>query len=119
VNTLAELTCVGVGFVCVTQDFDLTTPAGKLMSNMLAAFAEFERDILRERVKAGIAAAQKNGTRTGNPVGRPPKARAKADKIVRLFAEGLNKSQIAERLHIGRSSVIRAIQKATAGAGLA
>ena len=72
---------------------------------MLAVFAEFERDILRERVQAGMAQARKNG----KAIGRPATARAKADKIQELFSQGLSKQQIAERLHIGRASVFRAI----------
>ena len=56
-------------------------------------FAEFERDLLRERVRAGIAAAKKRG----KPFGRPANARAMSDKIERLSAEGVSKRQISQR----------------------
>jgi DNA invertase Pin-like site-specific DNA recombinase len=54
VTTLQELTALDVGFVSRTEALDLTTPSGRALAGMLAVFAEFERDILRDRVKAGI-----------------------------------------------------------------
>jgi DNA invertase Pin-like site-specific DNA recombinase len=55
VLTLKELAELGIGFVSLMEAFDMTTPTGRAMAGMLAVFAEFEREILRERVKAGIA----------------------------------------------------------------
>ena len=65
--TLQELEHLGVGFVSLTEALDLTTPAGRAMAGLLAVFAEFEREILRERVRAGLAHARQNGTRLGRP----------------------------------------------------
>jgi len=65
--TLQELDHLGVGFVSLTEALDLTTPAGRAMAAMLAVFAEFEREILRERVRAGLAHARQNGKRLGRP----------------------------------------------------
>ena len=65
--TLGELTELGVGFVSLTEALDLTTPTGRAMAGMLAIFAEFEREILRERVRAGIAQARKQGRPHGRP----------------------------------------------------
>jgi putative DNA-invertase from lambdoid prophage Rac len=59
IGTLQELYAVGVGFVSLTEALDMTTPGGRALAGMLAVFAEFERDILRDRVKAGIAQARK------------------------------------------------------------
>jgi putative DNA-invertase from lambdoid prophage Rac len=70
---------------------------------MLAVFAEFERGILRERVKAGIAEAHRRDIRHG----RPPTVAHQADAVRQLYAEGLSKSAIARRLGIGRTSVRR------------
>jgi putative DNA-invertase from lambdoid prophage Rac len=70
---------------------------------MLAVFAEFERDILRDRVKAGIAQARKEG----RPHGRPPTVAKYASQIRSLAKKGLNKSAIARRLRISRTSVRR------------
>ena len=58
IATLQELHAVGVGFVSLTEALDMTTPGGRALAGMLAVFAEFERDILRDRVKAGIAQAR-------------------------------------------------------------
>jgi DNA invertase Pin-like site-specific DNA recombinase len=87
----------------LTETLDLTTPSGRAMAGMLAIFAEFEREILRERVRAGIAQARKEG----RPHGRPRTASRKADEVVRLKAERLSHSEIARRLEISRSSVRR------------
>ncbi len=103
VLTLRELTELGVGFVSLTEALDLTTPTGRAMTGMLAVFAEFEREVLRERVRAGIAQARKEGRRHG----RPRTASLKADEIRRLKAERVSHSEIARRLGIGRTSVRR------------
>jgi len=103
VVTLQELAALGVGFISLTEALDLTTPTGRALAGLLAVFAEFEREILRERVKAGIAQARKEGRSHG----RPPTARRQARRIKRLSAQGVSKAEIARRLHIGRTSVRR------------
>jgi DNA invertase Pin-like site-specific DNA recombinase len=65
--TLQELQHLGVGFVSLTEALDLTTPAGRAMAGLLAVFAEFERDILRERVRAGLAHTRQNGRNWAGP----------------------------------------------------
>ncbi len=102
-TTLRELLDLGVGFVSLTEALDLTTPSGRAMAGMLAIFAEFEREILRERVRAGIAQARKEG----RPHGRPKTASLKKGEIFNLKAEGVSHSKIARRLGIGRTSVRR------------
>jgi|SRR5215469_391916 len=101
--TLQELTHLGVGFVSLTEALDLTTPAGRAMAGLLAVFAEFEREILRERVRAGLAQARQNGQR----LGRPATAAIHADQVRKLRRAGLSKSEIARRLELGRTSVRR------------
>ncbi len=101
--TLKELHELDVGFVSLTEAFDLTTSTGRAMAGLLAVFAEFEREILRKRVRAGIAQARQQGKRHG----RPPTARRKAPQVRKLFADGLNKRAIARQLAIGRTSVRR------------
>ena len=105
VVTLRELAELGVGFVSLTEALDLTTPTGRAMTGMLAVFAEFEREILRERVRAGIAQARKEG----RPHGRPRTASLKVAEILRLKAERLSHAEIARRLKIGRTSVRRIV----------
>jgi DNA invertase Pin-like site-specific DNA recombinase len=82
IATLQELASMGVGFVSLCEALDLTTPSGRALAGMLAVFAEFERDILRDRVKAGIAQARKEG----RPHGRPPTV-AKYASQVRTLAK--------------------------------
>lgn len=101
VVTLKELGELGVGFVSLTEALDLTTPTGRAMAGMLAVFAEFEHEIIRERVKAGIAQARMDG----KPHGRPQTAALKVKDIKRLFKAGVSKAEIARRLGIGRTSV--------------
>jgi DNA invertase Pin-like site-specific DNA recombinase len=101
--TLQELEHLGVGFVSLTEALDLTTPSGRAMAALLAVFAEFEREILRERVRAGLAHARQNGKQ----LGRPATAAMHADQVRRLRRSGLSKSEIARRLNIGRTSVRR------------
>lgn len=101
--TLQELEHLGVGFVSLTEALDLTTPAGRAMAGLLAVFAEFEREILRERVRAGLAHARQNGQR----LGRPMTAALHADGIRKLYRAGTSKAEIARRLQIGRTSVRR------------
>ncbi len=67
VLTLKELNELGVAFVSLTEALDLTTPTGRAMAGILAVFAEFEREVLRERVRAGIAQARKQGKPHGRP----------------------------------------------------
>ena len=111
--TLQELEHLGVGFVSLTEALDLTTPAGRAMAGLLAVFAEFEREILRERTRAGLAQARQNGKR----LGRPETAGLQADNVRKLHHAGISKSEIARQLHIGRTSVRRIIAGSTASNG--
>jgi DNA invertase Pin-like site-specific DNA recombinase len=108
--TLQELEHLGVGFVSLMEGLDLTTPAGRAMAGLLAVFAEFEREILRERVRAGLAHARQNGQRRGRPV----TAALHADQIRKLSRAGISKAEIARRLMIGRTSVHRVLKERNA-----
>jgi putative DNA-invertase from lambdoid prophage Rac len=112
VVTLQELSALGIGFVSLTEAIDLTTPTGRALAGLLAVFAEFEREILRERVKAGIAQARKEG----RPHGRPRTAANQEANIRALYADGVSKSEIARRLRIGRTSVRRLLAASDRGA---
>ena len=104
--TLQELEHLGVGFVSLTEALDLTTPAGRAMAGLLAVFAAFEREILQERTKAGLAHARQNGKR----LGRPATAAVHAAEIRKQHRAGVSKSEIARRLKIGRTSVRRILE---------
>jgi putative DNA-invertase from lambdoid prophage Rac len=103
VVTLKALHEFGVGFVSLTEALDLTTPSGRAMAGMLAVFAEFEQETIRERVKAGLAQARA----AWRILGRPWSAAKKAPEVRALFAKGFSRSEIARRVGIGRTSVRR------------
>jgi DNA invertase Pin-like site-specific DNA recombinase len=105
----------GVGLIMLSmggQQIDTRSPTGKLMVTMLAAIAEFERGLLLERQKEGVAKAKADGKYKG----RKPTARAKAAEVLKLADEGLQRTEIAERLDIGVASVYRALADAKKGA---
>ena len=104
--TLQELEHLGIGFVSLTEALDLTTPAGRAMAGLLAVFSEFEREILRERVRAGLAHARQNGQR----LGRPATAALHTAEVRTLYRTGVSKAEIARRLDIGRTSVRRILE---------
>ena len=107
VSTLQELTELGVGFVSLTEALDLTTPPGRAMAGLLAVFAQFERDILRERVRAGLDHARRLGKR----LGRPPLPVEVAANARRLARDGISESEIARQLGVGRTSVRRILAR--------
>jgi putative DNA-invertase from lambdoid prophage Rac len=104
--TLQELEHLGVGFVSLTEALDLTTPTGRAMAGLLAIFAEFEKEILRERTRAGLAHSREKGKR----LGRPATAARHIAKIRKLHRAGVSTSEIARRLQIGRTSVRRLLE---------
>jgi putative DNA-invertase from lambdoid prophage Rac len=105
VATLQELADLGVGFVSLSEALDMTTATGRAMAGLLAVFAQFEHDLLRERVRAGLAEARLNGKR----LGRPRTIDAHASGIRKLHRAGISKAEIARRLKIGRTSVRRTL----------
>ena len=107
--TLQELEHLGVGFVSLTEGLDLTIPAGRAMAALLAVFAEFEREILSERVRAGLAHARQYGRRLDRPI----TAALHAKQVRKLHRSGISKSAIARQLNIGRTSVRRILDRRT------
>src|SRR5205823_1245720 len=74
-HLLDELTAAGCAVISLRESIDLTTPSGRLLVQLLGAMAEFERELIRERVRAGIARVRATGkTRSGKPIGRPRRA---------------------------------------------
>ena len=106
VDTLEELKAVGCAFVSLRDNLDLTTPAGRMMFHVIGAMAEFERELIRERVRAGLAHARSKGQKLGRPKIR--RDRDKDTKVIcKMRAEGDSYGEIAEALGRTKSDVYR------------
>jgi DNA invertase Pin-like site-specific DNA recombinase len=108
---LEEFRALGIDFVSHQEALDSSTPLGKAMFTIIGAMAELERNIIRERVLAGLEHARRNGTKSGLPVGRP-KAVFDRDEVVRLRnSGGLSWREIARKLRVGGATVRRAYKE--------
>jgi len=99
---LDELAALGIAFVSVTEPFDTTCPSGKLLLHLVAAMAEFERSILIERTRAGVAAARRRGARLGRP-----RARVNRGELVELHEQGWSVRKLAHHFGVGASTIQR------------
>jgi DNA invertase Pin-like site-specific DNA recombinase len=107
VEFLGEIHAKGVDLYCHQQGVDTTTPAGKAMFQMCGVFAEFERAMIQERVKAGLARARAQG----KVLGRPKVTRKVEQSVYRLRKSGTGKRKIAKQLGIGVSTVMRVLKE--------
>lgn len=105
-DTLGQLASWDVSLIAQTGlTFDLSTPQGKLIANLMASLAEFEHDLLRERVRSGIAAAKARGQTFGRKVGYRPSDRH-APEVIRLAEdEKLSQRRISEKLGLSKTTV--------------
>ena len=102
-----ELEALGVDLIVPGQAIDTSTPTGRLLFNVLGSIAEFERDLIRERVVAGMRAAQRRGA----AIGRPQRLQEdQRDRIVRLRRSGRSLREIAALLGVSKSTIGRALQ---------
>jgi DNA invertase Pin-like site-specific DNA recombinase len=104
---LGEIHAKGVDLYCHQQGVDTTTPAGKAMFQMCGVFAEFERAMIQERVKAGLARARAKG----KILGRPKVTKKVEQSICRLRKAGTGKRKISKQLGIGVSTVMRVLKE--------
>ena len=106
VDALADLEAVGCAFVSLRDNLDLTTPAGRMMFHVIGAMAEFERELAKERIKAGLVVARSKGRTLGRP-----KAKRERDKdaktIRRLRNDGQSYGEIATELGRSKSDIYR------------
>ncbi len=105
IQSLEEFRARKISFVSITEGFDTTTPTGELLFHVAGAFAQFERHLIQERVRAGLAHARAKGVRLGRP-----KLPIDPAKIQTMRGEGLSLQQIAQRLNCSRSSVWRTLR---------
>ncbi len=112
---LDELTACGCAVISLRESIDLTTPTGRLMVQMIAAFAEFERELIRERIRSGIKRAQEKGTRSGKPIGRPSR-HVDVEKVVKLRQQGRSWRAIAMAMKVPARTIRDAMQRAQSSA---
>jgi DNA invertase Pin-like site-specific DNA recombinase len=104
---LEDLRAAGVGLYLHKQGLDTATPSGRAMFGMLGVFAEFERELIRERIAAGIKNAKAKGTKTGQPFGRPKVGLDVERKVRELRKREWGVNRIARELGIGSGTVRR------------
>ncbi len=103
VNSLAELEALGLSFISLRDNLDLSTPSGRLMFQIIGAMAEFERALIQERVKAGLRNARAKGVRLGRP-----RTFVSESKVEALRASGASWRAIAKELGVGVATCHRA-----------
>ena len=115
-NLLQDLSAGGCAVVSLREGVDLSTPTGRLQVQLLGALAEFERELIRERVRSGMRAAQERGTRSGRAIGRP-KAGVSPEQAGYLRRQGLSWAAIAKKLGCTRSAARRAVAGVSKSSG--
>jgi DNA invertase Pin-like site-specific DNA recombinase len=111
IETVEDMETRGIALKSITEAIDTSTPGGKLVFHVFGAIAEFERAIIRERTKAGVASAKARG-RSG---GRPSKlAGERVEAAVNLLSSGTSVSAVARSMGVSRSTVLRSIRLAGA-----
>jgi DNA invertase Pin-like site-specific DNA recombinase len=100
VNALAEFEALGIAFISLKDNLDLTTPAGRLMFQIIGAMAEFEKSLIQERVRAGLRNARAKGRQLGRPT-----VEADSAILCRLRAQGLSMAAIARQLGVSVGTV--------------
>jgi DNA invertase Pin-like site-specific DNA recombinase len=109
IQTVTELGERGVGFQSLTEAIDTTTSAGRLLFGILASLAAFERDLIRERTKAGLSAARARGNVGGRPATMTAEKRAVAR---RMLAEGAAKAVVAQTIGVSRPTLYAHLKQA-------
>ena len=107
IGTLDELGHLGIDFISYDNKIDTSSPTGKLVFQIIGAVAEFERDIISERVKAGL----RNARRKGKRLGRPPVSPMTIEKANRLRAGGLSYRKIGKKLGISEGMVRKGLKR--------
>jgi DNA invertase Pin-like site-specific DNA recombinase len=111
-NTLDEFKALGISFVSLRDSIDLTTPTGQLMFSIIGAFAEFERNLIIERVKAGMLNAKLKGVR----IGRTPTPPPVIAKVISVFETDKSGARdISKKTGVAKSTVFRILQDYKAG----
>jgi putative DNA-invertase from lambdoid prophage Rac len=114
-HTLQELEGRRVSVIAVNgMAFDLATPHGRMMATVLAGLAAFERELLQERIRSGIAAAKARGKRLGRQRGQRPKSDRLAPKVLALVAQGRSYRLIGRELGLSKNTVADIVKRSRA-----
>lgn len=114
-NTLNQLAAWDVSVVAMSgMTFELESPHGRMMATMLAGIAQFERDLMSERIKSGLAAAKARGKKLGRQKGQRPKSDRLAPKVMALIEEGRSYRWIARDLGISKNTVMEIAKRSQA-----
>jgi len=106
IETLQELHSWHVSLIAQTGlQFDLNTPQGRLIAHLMASLAEFERDLVRERVRSGVAAAKARGHKFGRQPGQRVKADKFEPKVLQMVESGYSYRKIAEKFNLSKTTV--------------
>lgn len=108
VKIIEELRDKGIGFKSLTENMDTTTPQGELFFHMFGALAQYERSLARERIMAGLEAAQKRGRKGGRPRAL---SQEKIEIILSMLKDGASKAQICRTFSIPRSTLYDALDR--------
>lgn len=111
VSLLSDLQAKGVDLFLYQQGLDTSTPSGRAMFQMLGVFSEFEAAMIRDRVRTGVARAQRNGTKSGKAIGRPRLNRDKEAAAQKLLGDGVGILKVAKTLKVGTGTVSRIAAK--------
>ncbi len=111
IETVGRLEARGVGFRSLTENIDTTTPVGRLIFHVFGALGQFERDLIRERTKAGLSAAAARGRKGGR---KPVVTDDKLQRAREHIASGLNVREAAARLKISKTALYTALQAVNA-----
>lgn len=111
-QTIHELQAWNVSLIAQTGfQFDISTAQGKLLASFMASLAEFERDLLKERVRSGLAIAQAKGKRLGRQAGDRPKSDKLAPTVLKLISEGTSYRKIATKLRLSKNTVMAIVKR--------
>ncbi|MCA9508981.1 MAG: recombinase family protein [Myxococcales bacterium] len=111
-QTINELQSWDVSLIAQTGfQFDVSTAQGKLLASLMSSLAEFERDLLRERVRSGLAIAKANGKKLGRQKGERPKSDKAAFRVMELFKAGQSYRKIASEVKLSKNTVMAIIRR--------
>ena len=114
-HTLKDLEARGVSVIAMSgMAFDLATPHGRMLATIIAGIAEFERELIQERIRSGLALAKARGKRLGRQPGQRPKSDRFASKVMALVGIGRSYRLIGRELGLSKNTVAEIVKRSRA-----